>query len=166
MENVFHLSQFKQRSHDIFFSWTFDLPLINSSRYLLFGFYFSPHHRSIISDWIQAPKKTNHEIKTRIFTCFFHEIKTNIFTCFLNIKLKNSLWTIFTFFQFPIFRRSRSQMLFKISALKDFAIFWIKKKLQQRWFFCEFVNFLTHVWCMKTQTHLFISLSSIVGFSK
>ena len=34
-ENVFHWSKFKARSHDLFFSWTFDLLLINS-RYLLF----------------------------------------------------------------------------------------------------------------------------------
>ena len=49
-ENVFHWSKFKPRSHDIFFSWTFDLLLMNSSRYLFFGVYFPPHHRNIVSE--------------------------------------------------------------------------------------------------------------------
>ena len=31
-----------------------------------------------------------------------------------------------------IFRSSRLQMLFKIGALKNFAIFWTKKRLQHR----------------------------------
>ena len=33
-----------------------------------------------------------------------------------------------------IFRSRRSQMFFKIGALKKFAIFWIKKSLQNRYF--------------------------------
>ena len=33
-ESFFHCSKFKARSHDVFFSWTFDLLLINS-RYLV-----------------------------------------------------------------------------------------------------------------------------------
>ena len=123
-KNFFHWSQFKQRSHGIFFSWTFDLPLINSSRYLLFGFYFSPHHRSIITDWIQAPKKNNHETKTRIFTCFFHEIKTNIFTDFFNIKLKTPYEQFLPFFSFPfpeeaVCRCSSKYLLLKISQYSE-----------------------------------------------
>ena len=55
--------------------------------------------------------------------------KNKHFHLFLYYKVKNSLWTIFIFFQFHIFRSSHSQMFFKIGALKDFAIFWIKNRL-------------------------------------
>ena len=55
-DNVSHWLKFKARSHFIFFSWTFDLLLINSIRCLLFGFYFSLHQRS----W-----KNSHKIKTK-----------------------------------------------------------------------------------------------------
>ena len=44
ISNICHCA-FKPRSHDIFFSWTFDLRFINSNRYLLFGVFFLPHHR-------------------------------------------------------------------------------------------------------------------------
>ena len=77
---------------------------------------------------IQTPTKTNHEIKTSIFTCFFHEIKTNIFTCFFDINIKIAdEQSFFCQFHEHIFRSSRSQMFFKIGASKDFAIFWIKR---------------------------------------
>ena len=41
---------------------------------------------------------------------------------------------LFSRFHEHIFRSSRSQMLFKVAALKDFAIFRMKKGLQQRCF--------------------------------
>ena len=47
-ENVFYRSKFKTRSHDLFFSWTFDLLLISFNWYLLFGLYFSLHQRNIV----------------------------------------------------------------------------------------------------------------------
>ena len=51
--NSFHWSKraFHARSRDMFFSWTFDLLLINSSRYLLFTAYFSPHQRNIACEY-------------------------------------------------------------------------------------------------------------------
>ena len=109
-ENVFHWSKFKLPSHGIFFSWTFDLLLINSSRY---------SHKSQKYLWIQTSKETNPEIKTSISTRFFHEIKTNVCFCW------KSSWTTFIFSQFHdlIFRSSRLQMFFEIAALKDFTIF-------------------------------------------
>ena len=62
----------------------------------------------------------------------------------LEYKVKNSLWTIFVFSQFHehIFRSSHLQMLFKIGALKDFAVFWIKNRLQQRCFSVNLLIFL------------------------
>ena len=56
----------------------------------IYSLKFISHHITEILylDTDQAPKETNHEIKTSIFTCFFHETKTNIFTCFFNTKLK------------------------------------------------------------------------------
>ena len=45
-ENVLPWSKFKARSHNVFFSLTFGLLLINS-RYLVTGVYFSPHQRNL-----------------------------------------------------------------------------------------------------------------------
>ena len=104
---------------------------------------FMSHHITEYCIWIQTPKEINHQTKTSIFTCFFSLNKNKHFHLFLWYKYKNSLWIIF-FFQFHehIFRSSSLQMLFKIGALKDFAIFWIKKRLQHRCFSVNF-NFLT-----------------------
>ena len=95
---------------------------------------FISYHITEIFYMETTPKETNHKIKTSIFTCFFHEIKTNIFTCFFNINIKIPCEQSFFLSFMNIFRSSRSQMFFKIVALKDFAIFWIKKRLQQRCF--------------------------------
>ena len=130
-----NLNHVRNQYSFIFFPWTFDLLLISSSRYLLFGYLSQKYYI-----WIQPPKGTNHEIKASIFTCLFHEIKTNIFTWFKVYKVNNSLWTTF-FFQFHIFRSNRLQTIFKIGALKDFAIFWIKKKLKQRRFSASLLIF-------------------------
>ena len=40
LENVFHWSKFKARSHEIFFTWTFDLLLINSTKFYCLEFIF------------------------------------------------------------------------------------------------------------------------------
>ena len=122
-KNLFHWSKFKPSSHPIFFSWTFDLLLISSSRYLLFGYLSQKYYI-----WIQTQKGTNHKIKTNIFLCFF------------DIKLTIPYEQLF-FFLFHIFRSSRSKIFFKIGALKDFAIFWIKKKLKQRCFSASLLIF-------------------------
>ena len=131
-----NLNHVRNQYSFIFFPWTFDLLLISSSRYLLFGYLSQKYYI-----WIQTPKGTNHEIKTSIFTCFFHEIKTNIFTCFFIIKLKIPYEQSLFLFHEHFFRSSRSQMFFKIGALKDFAIFWIKKRLQQRCFSASLLIF-------------------------
>ena len=55
MENVFHWSKFKACSHDIFFSWTFDLLLFSSNKYLLFGVYFSLHQWNIVHKYKRQP---------------------------------------------------------------------------------------------------------------
>ena len=68
------------------------------------------------------------------FHLFLSWNKNKHFHLFLYYKAKNSLWTIFIFFQFHIFRSSHSQMFFKIGAFKDFAILWIKNRLQQTCF--------------------------------
>ena len=108
---------------------------------------------------------------------------------FFNVEIK-PLLTTFHFSQFHdhIFRNSRSQMFFKIGALKNFAIF---RKLQHRYFSCEYCKIfknsfsLEHLpWLLlyflkvikydvlilfssiKSRTCLFIGLSSIARFSK
>ena len=86
-ENVFHWSKYKPR--DKFFSWTFDILLINSSRYLFFEVYFSPHHRNIVSGYRPDSKRNQSSNKNKHFHLFLSwNKKKNIFTCFFNIKLK------------------------------------------------------------------------------
>ena len=131
--------------------------------------------------------------------------KDNNFHLFLILTLKNPVFLcrfIISYQQFlmflsfiivtvfmNIFRRNHSQVFFKIGALKIFAIFWIKKRLQtfKNCFFTKLLHFLKiitailqrcepydfliifssqHIWCIKSWTHLFINLSSIVRFSK
>ena len=75
MKNIFQWSKFKPRSHDIFFSGTFDLILINSSRYLLSGVYYSPHHRNIVSKYKLQRKPI---IKKQAFSLVSFMKKTNI----------------------------------------------------------------------------------------
>ena len=127
LENVFNWSNVKARSHDLFFSWTFDLLLINSSRYLVFRVYFSPCQRNIVCEWIQTSRETNHEIKANIFTCFWYWCWKNRF---LNVKLNLFMNNFYKHF----FRSSRLQMFFKINGLKNFTILRMKKRLQHRCF--------------------------------
>ena len=91
--------------------------------------------------WIQTPKETNHEIKGNIFTCFFLEIKTNIFTCIFNIKLNIPYEQLYFFsVSWTHFQKQPFADVLQIGALKDFTIFWIKKRFKQR---CFSVNLLT-----------------------
>ena len=78
--------------------------------------------------------------KKSIFSCFFHEIKTNIFTCFFE-------QSFFSQFHEHVFRSSRSQMFFKIGALKDFAILWINNS-----FFIEYLRWLLLYFFKSNQT--------------
>ena len=101
---------------------------------------FISHHITEIL-YVNTNSKGNQAWKkTSIFTCFFHG-KNKHFYLFHYYKVKNSLWTIFILFQFHIFRSIHSQMFFKIGALKDFAIFWIKNRLQQRCFSANLLIF-------------------------
>ena len=126
--------KFKAHSHDIFFSWTFDLLLINS-RYLVIGVYFSPHRRNIVCEYKLHDKPI---IKYLSWTCFWHWCWKNLFL--LNVKLKLlvnkilKLWNNFSQFHGHIFRSSRSQIFFKIGALQNFAILRIKVTLEHRYF--------------------------------
>ena len=111
-----------------FFSWTFDLPLIESSRYLLLGVYFS-HITEIL--YVNTNSRGNQSWNNnKHFHLLLSWNKTNIFTCFFTVKLK-FLMNNFNFSQFHkhIFRSSLWQMFLKIGALKKLAIFWIKKRL-------------------------------------
>ena len=110
-------SKFKARSHDIFFSWTFDLLLINT-RYLVFRVYFLPHQRNIIVCKYKLNGKPI--MKYQSWTCFWYWCWKNLF---FNVKLKLVMIN-FNFSQFHehIFESSRSQTFFKIGALKNYAI--------------------------------------------
>ena len=67
------------------------------------------------------------------------DIEKSCFLCRVKIPYRQSL----TFLIFiNIFRSSRSQMFFKIGALKNFAIFRIKKSLQQWRFLVSIAKFL------------------------
>ena len=52
------------------------------------------------------------------------EIKTNIFT---EVKIFYEQFLVFLSF---IFKSSRSQAFFKIGAVKNFAMLWVKKRFQ------------------------------------
>ena len=73
-QKIFFIGQFKARSHDIFFSQTFDVLLINSSRHLfVWGLFHFTSKKYFIS--IQTSNETNHEIETKeiyIYTCFWY----------------------------------------------------------------------------------------------
>ena len=101
--------------------------LVSCSRYLVFRAYLSSWQRNIVCEWIQTSQETNHEIKANIFTYFWYWCwKNRFFNVRLNLFMNN--------FYKHIFRSSRLQMFFKISALKNFAILRIKKRLQHRCF--------------------------------
>ena len=71
-------------------------------------------------------------IKYQSWTCFWYWCWKNLF---FNVKLK-LLMINFNVSQFHehIFRSSRSQIFFKIGALKNFAVLKIKKGLQHKYF--------------------------------
>ena len=129
-QKVFFFGQ-NSRSHDIFFSWTFELLLVNYSRYLVLGvlkeiFLIIPKKYCL---WMQTSWERNQSWnKNKHFNLFLWYGCWK--TCF-SMKSSNSLWIIFYFSPFHehIFRSSCSQIFFEIIALKNFTIFWIKKRL-------------------------------------
>ena len=87
----FHWLKFKARSYDIFFSKTFDLLLIDSSRYLLFGVYFSLVPSSLRQINIVCKYKNRSWNKNKGIYIFM-SLKNPI--CF-NVELKfliNNIW--------------------------------------------------------------------------
>ena len=77
-----------------------------------------------------------------IFTCSWYWCWKILFLWGFYVELK-SLIKIFNFSHFRnIFGSCRSQMFFKITVLKNFAIFWIIKSLQHWCFLVSIVNFL------------------------
>ena len=145
---------------------------------------FISHHIKEILHVNPNSKKKKRDIHFHLFVILI--LKNN---AFFNVEIK-PLSTTFYFSQFHdhIFRNSRSQMFFKIGALKNFAIF---RKLQHRYFSCEYCEIfknsfsIEHLrWLLlyflkvikydvlilfssiKSRTCLFIGLSSIARFSK
>ena len=77
-----------------------------------------------------------------IFTCSWYWCWKILFLWGFYVELK-SLIKIFNFSHFMnIFGSCRSQMFFKITVLKNFAIFWIIKSLQHWCFLVSIANFL------------------------
>ena len=118
---------------------------MKSSRYLLFGVYFSPPEINIVCEYLNSWKPKWNEILLWNKNKYFHlllilMLKKPVF----NIKLK-SLCAIFNFSQFHEhnIRGSLSQMSLTIGTLKNSAILWIKEKLQQMWFPLNIFKFLT-----------------------
>ena len=132
------------RSYDISLSWTFDLPFINFSIDIYCLGFISYHIKEIL--YVNTNSKGNQSWnKNRdifIFICFWCWCWIVCSIEFYSIELK-SLINNFQLLSFMnIFRSSRLQMFFKISALKNFAIFWIKKSLQHRCFPVNIAKFL------------------------
>ena len=69
-KNAFHWSKFEARPYDIFFSWTFDLFLINSSNYFLFVIYFSLNQRNTVYKYKLQKKPIIKEIQTDLHFYF------------------------------------------------------------------------------------------------
>ena len=105
--------------------------MINSSRYLAFGVYFSLHQRNIAYEYKLHGKSV---MKQKQYFHLFLKLMLKK-PVFVNIKLKpfmNNLY--FSQFHEYIFRSNCSQMFFKVGGLKNFTIFLIKKRLQSRYF--------------------------------
>ena len=101
----------------------FDLLLINSSRYLVFGVYFSPHQKNIACEYNTSGEATL-EIKINIFTCFDIGVEKTCFFPFFNVKLKILIIFIFSQFHKHIFRSNLRRcfstwVLLKISQYSE-----------------------------------------------
>ena len=134
---MFYWSKSKARSHDIFFSWSFDPLFINSSIDVYCLEFISHHIKEIlyVNTNSKGSQSWNKNKEIFIFTCFWK-------SCFL-CRVKIPYQQFLTFLSFvKIFRSSHSQLFFKIGALKNFAIFWIKKSLQHRRFPVNIAKFL------------------------
>ena len=97
---------------------------------------------SVKQTWNTNYKGNQSWHKTKRYTfSFFSDIDVEK-SCFLcRGKIPYEHFLLFLSFM-KIFRSSRSQMFFKIDAVKNFAIFWIKKKLQHMCFPVNIAKFL------------------------
>ena len=87
--------------------------------------------------WVQTLWETNYKIKTIIFKNLFFDVKLKF------LMNKSEFFSVsWTYFQ----RSSRSQMFFKIRALKHFAILRIKKRLQHRCFPVRSIHVMLTYW--------------------
>ena len=139
------LSKFRARPHDTFFSWTFDLILINSSKfiYLLFLVCSSLHRRNTVYKYKLRRKPIMKEIQAHIFS--FDIEQSNYchveLKCLIsNFSFFSVLWTHFLKLIKQPFRRGVNLIFFFSIPLTNI------------------------VWCIKSQTCLLIYLSSIVSF--
>ena len=99
--------------------------------------------------WDLPPYRTMIWLIDDVTLVFFGYLHDDLILAFLLQQFETGNWWIRTSIDYHlcitseptnqhIFRSNRSQMFFKTAVLKDFAIFWIKKGLQQRCFFCEY----------------------------
>ena len=113
MENAFHWSKFKAHSHELFFSWSFDLLLINSSIYLLFGVYLSPHQKILyVNTNFQRSQPWNKK--------HFHFFQILIFENPVFLKFVSAIFIKFLFFHQMIALQNLWKMFF-ISSKKLFS---------------------------------------------
>ena len=139
---MFFIGQNLKHVHMTFFCWTFDLLFINSSINIYCLEFISQHIKEILHVNTNSTRNQswNKNKETYIFTCFWYWCwKILFFLC--GVKILYQQFLTFLSFMNP-FRSSRSQMFFKISALKNFAIFRTKKSLQHWCFPVNIAKFL------------------------
>ena len=127
----------KLRSHDIFFSWTFDLLLINS-RYLVFVVYFSPHQRNIVCEYKLHGKPI---MKYQSWTCLWYWCWKNLF---FNVKLK-LLMNKFWFFSVS-WAHFQKQPFVEVLQNRCSWKFRNKKRLQHRCFLVRSTHVMIIYW--------------------
>ena len=106
-----------------FFSWSFDLLLINSSIYLLFGVYFSPHQKILyVNTNFQRSQSWNNK--------HIHFFKMLIFENSVFLKFVSAIFIKFLFFHQMIALQNlwkmffiSSKKLFSFSRYSDFCLF-------------------------------------------
>ena len=124
----------------ISFLLTLEYIFIVWSLFLTTSWYFRNKKKYCMQ--IQTPIETNHEIKTKIYSfSVVSDTDFEKFYCLCRVKILYQQFLTFLSFM-NIFRSSCLEMLFKTGALKNLAIFWIKKNLQHRCFPVNIAKFL------------------------
>ena len=99
--------------------------------------------------WIQTPRESNYEIKTKRYKFLLVsdiDVKDSCILC----PVKDPYQQFLNFlFHEHIFRNSHSQVFFKIGALRNFAIFGIKKKTPTQVFSCELCEIFKNIFFIK-----------------